>query len=131
MNLNLIRYLFQPNATIGKLSVDGVFQCYTLERVADGKNTPDESAVDEGTYKVTKRWSEHFKREVLGLCDVPGRSDIEIHVANFPHQLLGCIAVGTQQTRDCVLNSEAALNDLMAKFQDPCTITIESVARGG
>ena len=126
MKLNLIRYQFSPNATIGKLSIDGVFLCYTLERVADGKNIENQSAINEGTYEVVKRWSSHMKCDVLGLCGVPGRSDIEIHIANFPSQLLGCIAVGMQATRDSLIRSTVAFNDLMAKFQEPATITIES-----
>ena len=125
---HLVRYQFTAESTIGKLDLDGVFVCNTLERVADGKNTPDVSAINEGTYPLSERWSQHFGRNVLGLENVQGRSDIEIHCANVTSQLKGCIAVGTAGPGpNFIGNSQVALAKVMSLFQVPATITIESV----
>lgn len=124
---HVIRYEKSPRSCIGKLDLNGVFMCRTLERPDDGKNTPNESAIPEGTYKLVERWSNHFGRNVLGLCDVPGRSDVEIHVGNFPQDVKGCIIVGATAAPDSVGNSAMAFVLVMGRFQEPADITIESI----
>ncbi len=119
MKLHLVRYQKSDRSLIGRLSIDGVYQCATLENV--------KLAIPEGTYPVIERWSEHNKANVLGLCDVPGRSDIEIHVANWPEQLLGCIAVGKIAGADSVSKSREAFDELMLKVNEPAMIQIESI----
>ncbi len=132
MNLNLVRIDKTSTYTVGRLAIDGVFFCHTLERAADGRNIPNESAINEGTYPVKKRWSHHFGKDVLGLCDVAGRSDIEIHSANLPSELKGCIAVGFTVIGEGFLGqSTQAFNDLMRRFQEPCALTIESAMEKG
>ena len=126
MNLHLVRYQFSEKSTIGKLDIDGVFQCYTLERPI-GTNRPNLDAIPEGSYKVTERESHHFGHTVLGLCDVPGRIDVEIHTGNVPSDVRGCIIVGDTASTDFVGNSESAFGKLMVRFRDPATIQIESI----
>jgi hypothetical protein len=128
LQMNLVRYQFTPRSTIGKLSLNGVFQCYTLELVADGKNTSNKSAIPEGSYPVTERWSHHFGRNVLGLSNVKDRSDIEIHIGNTPSDVKGCILVGVNAGPDFVGNSNLAFSALMSKFSAPAVLTIESAS---
>ncbi len=52
------------------------------------------SCIKEGVYDWKKSWSVKHKMYVIRLLNVPGRDNIEIHIANFFHDLLGCIAVG-------------------------------------
>lgn len=129
MKLHLVRYEFSPLSTIGKLSVNGVYECYTLERFFDGMNLPNLSAIPEGEYELVKRHSPHLGYEVLGLCNVPGRSDIEIHVGNIPADIRGCILVGKVASNDRLWQSTMAFNQLMGKFQEPATITIGRAVR--
>lgn len=119
MKLHLIRYSRSETSLIGKLAIDGVFQCFTLENA--------KLAIPEGTYTVKERWSKRNGCNVPGLCGVPGHTDIEIHIANSPEQLLGCIAVGTKAEKDYVGHSMIAFNALMSRFCEPCTIEIESI----
>jgi len=127
MNLKIIRNKLFPTSTLGELWIDGIFFCYTLER-------PDTSVVNaqapwsipRGKYEVTPRWSAHNKMEVLGINHVPGRTDIEIHPANWPTQLLGCIAVGDNQSQDYVGDSRDTFAKLMAKIKDQ-TLMLEIV----
>lgn len=76
--------------TFGKLSAPGGFECDTLERPL---NVADHPRIPAGIYKVHA--CEHPEH---GLCyelqDVPGRTAILIHSANFWRQLLGCLALG-------------------------------------
>jgi hypothetical protein len=58
------------------------------------ENKSDISCIPAGTYNWIKSWSPKHKMYVIRLLNVPGRGDIEIHIANFFHDLLGCIAVG-------------------------------------
>jgi hypothetical protein len=80
------------SGTFGTLLTDHGYQCKTLE-LPSRNNEVGKSCIPAGTYTVTWRTSPHH-----GACyhveDVPGRTAILIHAANFPHELLGCIAPG-------------------------------------
>lgn len=101
--------------TIGLLrSRDGQFECVTLERSHD----TDHPCIPQGVYHVTEDW--HHPSDLAHryrcpeLLDVPGRSQIQIHVANRADQLLGCVAVGERVGDDCIEDSKAAFDRLMA-----------------
>lgn len=115
--------------TFGMLtSHDGKFKCPTLERSVNG----DHPCIPAGTYHVTIDW--HHPRDLERryrcpeLIDVPGRSDIQIHIANRADQLLGCIAVGETCGDDCVQESGDAFRRLM-KYLEGATLpfTLEVV----
>lgn len=81
------------------------------------------SCIPEGTYKCTL-FQSPSKGLVYLLHDVPNRDMIEIHVANYTSDLLGCLGMGcafakmlnpkTKQMEAAVSNSSAALAKLMA-----------------
>lgn len=73
-------------------SIKPVFSCKTVELEVD-KNAVRDDAIPCGTYTVVKRWSEKYKWH-FHILDVPNRSYILIHNANYSRQLLGCVAVG-------------------------------------
>ncbi len=73
-----------------------IFSCKTLELEVD-KNAVRDDAIPFGTYKVVKRWSDKYKWH-FHILDVPNRSYILIHNANYSRQLLGCVAVGASHT---------------------------------
>jgi hypothetical protein len=47
------------------------------------------------------------------LLDVPGRSDIRIHIGNFPQDTLGCLLVGEMKGQDKIFNSKPAFEKLL------------------
>lgn len=51
------------------------------------------SCIPAGTYQIIKHTSPKFG-QCYWVQDVPNRSEILIHPANYHHQLLGCIAPG-------------------------------------
>lgn len=104
--------------TLGKLtSRDGKFMCYTLERPGDG----DHPCIAAGTYKVGIDWHHPGTAATYRcpeLLDVPGRSQIQIHIANRCGELQGCIAPGERIGNDCVEDSGAAFRRLMKYLED-------------
>jgi hypothetical protein len=116
MELSLKRVIFTEKSTEGRLSVDGAFECFTIERpTLGGSNEPEVSAILPGRYAIKMAFSPHFAKDMMHLQDVPGRTDVMIHNANWAWQLKGCIAVGQTQTPDFVGNSVTALALLTAK----------------
>lgn len=93
----LLRCKYSLKQILGNLFViEGtkiLFQCKTLELAYRG-NKKNISAVIAGIFPLVLEWSPKFKKMLWELKDVPGRSEAKFHVANFVHQLNGCIALG-------------------------------------
>lgn len=127
MRLVLERFLLTATTSIGRLSVDGVHECFTLEditRPPGAKKIPGKTAIPLGFYKVIINKSERFSklagREVQMplLLDVPGFSGIRIHTGNKPEDTEGCILVGMTHDALTVHNSKEAYGRLFAKLDD-------------
>lgn len=123
----------------GELSIDGEFQCFTLEpafREVPNKpvgywKVPGKTAIPTGTYAVEVSYSARDGYYSPILDNVPGFLGVRIHIGNFPQDTEGCILVGTQMGDNEVLNSKAAFAALMAKVQaaqqnhEPIQITVQ------
>jgi Family of unknown function (DUF5675) len=77
------------------------FGSFFLERpwrrnASDDPATPanESSCIPSGHYRLALLYSEHFKRMLWHVLDVPNRAGIEIHPANRASQLKGCGAPG-------------------------------------
>jgi hypothetical protein len=120
MNLLVHRYHQDDKAVLGNLFLDRVWECHVLEDPKD--------LVPEGNYKLTVYLSPKFRRQVLLLHGVPGRSYIEIHAGNTVDDTEGCVLVGQQLKLQAdsafVGASRLALDALLKKFKEPCTLTI-------
>lgn len=126
MELTLVRRWLTDQSSIGELSVDGLFECLTLE-------PPNGSCIPPGRYRVT--WGRSPRLSGLAghdvftprLHDVPDFDGVLIHPGNVPADTKGCILPGTQRLPDAVLNSRVACAALDAKVQaclDPVFITV-------
>lgn len=116
MKILQIRRVFTPESTISSLLIDGEHECYILENpIHEGLLGPAHIAIQVGTYPVIVRYSEHFHRRVLGLTEVPGRTNIEVHPGNSPKDTHGCLLPGTKQGKDCVMDSVKAESALFVK----------------
>ncbi len=118
VRLTVHRFLFSDKSTIGSLDVDGVFQCYTLEPA-----TP----IPCGVYPLRLRESPKFQRVVPHVDDVPGHTEIEIHIGNYPKDTHLCTLVGKSKGTDAVWESEQAFNELMGKLDGQTDMTIEDL----
>lgn len=102
MKLKLLRNPSADGATIGKLFVEGVFECFTLEdqiREVPGQaveqwKVAGQTAIPSGTYRVTVDFSMRFQRMMLHVLNVPGFDGIRIHSGNTAADTEGCILVG-------------------------------------
>ena len=123
------REFFAATYTIGKLYVDGVYFCDTLENPVrpEGVKIPNETAIPYGTYEVIVNFSPKFKRVLPRLLNVPMFDGILIHRGNSVKDTSGCILVGENKVKGMVLNStpyEEKLVELLKDKKD-IEITIE------
>ncbi len=109
MRIRVIRNLTsQDGAVGGEMTVNGIFECFTLERQA--------VMIPEGVYEVSIRWSPHFQRSLPHIESVPGRSGILIHPLNHAYESEGCIGVGQEHTVTSVEHSRLAMNHLQPQI---------------
>ncbi len=116
MILSLVRKWYTQKSVTGEILIDGKHECFTIER-PDLGNAPQVSCIPEGGYDLTLYYSNHNKRWVPLLQDVPDRSAIEIHPANYASELLGCIAPGVIRDIDAVWSSDVAFGALYVKIK--------------
>jgi hypothetical protein len=98
MQIRVIREHFTPGCTIGRLLIDGDFECFTLEDGIRTTKVVGATAIPVGRYPVTVTHSPRFKRRLPLLGNVPKFSGIRIHAGNSAVDTAGCILVG--QTRN-------------------------------
>jgi len=104
MKLTLERYYSTSDFTIGRLFIDGEFECYTLEDEFRSKKVMSETRIPAGTYEIKLRlFGGHhekyakkfpFHKGMLWLQNVPNFKDILIHIGNTDEDTAGCILVG-------------------------------------
>jgi hypothetical protein len=130
MKLVLKRFEYANTYTIGKLYIDGIYQCYTLEDVVrKGPKIDGKTAIPAGTYSVIIDHSNRFNRDLPHILDVPEFTGVRIHSGNTSEQTEGCLLVGTTwEGKDFIGNSKLAFEALFKKLQgakDKISITIE------
>ena len=148
MKLVLIRMREDDFATYGRLEAEDFAQLgVTIERPwidadADGRRDTNVSRIVAGTYRCVRRVSPKRGYEVWWLCGVPdvtlapfahepGMHDAttcQIHIANLPSDLNGCIGIGTAfgEVRDQpgITGSKRAFEKLMAETKDVAEFTL-------
>ena len=135
MKLLLDRIYKGPNYTIGKLSINGVYECDTLEDVDRGltsqmlldeiksKKIYGNTAIPTGTYIVNMNtvspkfkdriWAKPYNGILPRLEKVLGYEGVLIHVGNDQEATSGCILVGENKIKGQVINSTATFHELM------------------
>lgn len=154
MKLKVERRWKKDSYTIGRLYVNGVFFCNTLEDV--DRNLDDSmpesiikvqkkygiTAIPTGIYVVDmntvspkfkdRAWARPFGGKLPRLLNVKGFEGVLIHVLNTPEQTLGCLGVGDNTIKGQLTNSTKRFTDLMQLHLLPAyrrgeRITIEIV----
>lgn len=126
MNLTLHRRWFEPGCTLGALSVNGVWECYTLEDPEREVKIYGQTAIPRGRYRIELTMSQRFKRVLPLLLDVPGFTGVRIHPGNTASDTDGCILVGMDKYADSVGHSRIAFASLFGKLKSaPDDIYIE------
>lgn len=132
----LLRRIFKgPRYTIGKLFINGVYECDTLEDQDRGltsqmsleeikaKKVYEVTAIPTGTYSINmttvspkfkdRAWAKPYKGILPRLENVKGYEGVLIHVGNKAEDTLGCILVGENKVKGQVINSTATFYELM------------------
>lgn len=143
MKLTIKRTITRNSYTLGKLYVDGVYFCDTLEDKDRGltqnmsteqiksMKVPGETAVPKGTYRVTldvvsPKFSKYpFYMETCGgklprLIDVKGYDGVLIHVADGPKRdslVQGCIGIGNLSAEEYLMNGKKVFAELYNKLK--------------
>lgn len=125
MKLTLQRKQYTPLSTCGELHVDDKFFCFTLERPhPDIKGAVAPMCIPSGTFQVRLGLSPSRQIMVPWLLAVPGRTDIQIHIGNFPKDTEGCILVGNILGMDYVGDSRTAFEKLIRMLQGETDVYI-------
>lgn len=127
MKLKLNRIYKAETYTIGKLYVDGVYFCDTLEDKVreDGVKVFGETAIPKGTYHIAITYSNRFKRDMPLLLNVPMFEGIRIHSGNTDKDTHGCILVGKNTINGKVTASSMTYERLFEMLKQQKTITIK------
>ena len=133
MNLLLVREVFSNESTVGSLSVDGQFECYTLEDKVRDVKVHGETAIPAGRYRVIINHSPRFGKKLPLLVDVPNFEGIRIHSGNSAKDTEGCILVGQSRSKNLIGSSRVAFNGLFKKLEAAAAKgePIEISVRGG
>ena len=129
MKIEVVRLAFQKTYTIGKMYIDGVYFCDTLEDTDRGLRNTDpmskikavkvygETAIPMGDYKVTYTYSPKFRKSLPEILNVPGWTGVRIHSGNKAADTLGCILVGENKVKGQVISSRATYDRLIAMIK--------------
>ena len=143
MKLTIKRIITRNSYTLGKLYVDGVYFCDTLEDRDRGLTqnmsveqiksikVPGETAIPKGTYRVTldvvsPKFSKYpfymqtCEGKLPRLIDVKGYEGVLIHVADGPKRdslLQGCIGIGNLSAEEYLMNGKKVFVELYNKLK--------------
>ena len=124
MKIQIKRLYKTENSTIGELTIDGKFECYTLEDKEREVKIKCETAIPKGTYKVIINQSNRFKKLLPLVLNVPNFEGIRIHPGNTNHDTEGCILVGRTMSKDFIGQSRKAFETLFKKMKEAKEITL-------
>ena len=127
MLIEVKRFEFKDTYTIGKMYINGLYECYTLEDVVrNGTKVIGKTAIPTGEYKVIIDASVRFKQDMPHILNVPNFTGVRIHSGNTSAHTEGCILVGTTWAgKDFIGNSKAAYKKFFEKLKKAKTTTIK------
>ena len=107
-----------PNCVYGELWVDGQLESFTLEPHPDHPVHAGHPCVAAGgPYRLENTFSPKLRMLTPEAFDIPGRSDIRIHIGNKPSDSLGCVLVGEacspEKIPDWIGDSRVAFEKLL------------------
>lgn len=130
MELLVERKIKDNLTTIGDLSIDGCFECHTLEDKDRGLTNEMPlaqinqikvatlTAIPTGRYEVAVNFSNRFQRMMPIIINVPGYCGVRIHWGNYAKDTDGCILLGKTESTDFIGNSVIEFNAFFEKLAD-------------
>ena len=129
MQVTLWRKYRKPGYTIGRLYIDGVFFCNTLEDTDRGLaqymsvgeianiKIKGATAIPTGAYKVARTYSPKYKRLMPQVMNVKGYAGVRIHSGNTAADTEGCILLGDNTAVGRLTNSRKRCVEFETKMQ--------------
>ena len=117
MILELKRKIFTDDSTIGEISIDGIFVCYTLEDKVRPTKIKSVTAIPYGKYELAITFSNRFQQYMPLLLNVPGFEGVRIHSGNKSADTEGCILVGSSKSLNFIGNSRATFKSLFERIK--------------
>lgn len=139
MELKLVRIALKDSYTIGRLYIDGQYECDTLEdKVRDVNRDGDlndvgeqkvysQTAIPYGRYEITMKvispkysqrssymWCRGFLPRLL---NVPHFDGILMHAGNTATDSAGCVLVGENKVKGRLVNSMVTLKRVCEKLK--------------
>lgn len=141
MNVDIFREEVSDNgkATIGRMYIDGNYECWTLEDISRPVKIKKETCIPAGSYDLTIDYSPKYRRRMPHVLNVPYFEGIRIHSGNHDLHTEGCILLGRTHTRgqDWIGESKLAVEAFFPKLDaalergEPCRITIHDIPAPG
>jgi len=117
MRLELRRFVDDGEATLGILTVNGVFECFTVEDTHREVKVVGETCIPDGTYEIklrdaggmTKKYAARypFHKGMLHLQNVANFEYVYIHTGNTAQHSEGCILVNEAIDSDTMTGSKS------------------------
>ena len=109
--MELVRFKKSDDVTLGQLKHEGLL-LYTVERPWLN-NQANISCIPDGSYRVKRVDSPRFGENMWEIAEVLDRTHILFHVANYPHNVKGCVGLGKGVFTDLsgVTSSKKAISE--------------------
>lgn len=150
MKIELVRIYNCPTYCIGKIYINGDYQCDCIEDTDRGldqswplskikaKKVYKMTAIPTGTYKLTMNAQspkfsqyEYYRKYCKGymprILDVPGYDGILIHCGSSANSSAGCLIVGYNTIKGKVTDSRKAWEKLMKQYLLPAKVLDEKI----
>lgn len=127
MLIEVKRFDFKDTYTTGRMYINNLYFCYTLEDVVrEGKKVNGKTAIPIGTYDVIIDDSTRFGRPMPHILNVPNFTGVRIHAGNTSKDTEGCILLGhTYAGKDFIGNSKSAFDVFFEKLKEAKKATIK------
>lgn len=148
MKIKLKRISLKKDYTIGKLYIDDVYFCDTLEDAVRDLNKNgkfdngekkiySQTAIPYGTYEVTTNvvssrfknriWAKPYNGKIPRLLNVQSFDGVLLHPGSSQLDTSGCILVGKNTIVGRLTDSQKTFHLLMQKIKNQKNITIEII----
>lgn len=122
MEIKLVTVAKESTYTIGKLGINGVYFCDTLEdtyrpNITKETKIKGKTCIPEGSYTVVITKSQRFNRDMPLLLNVPFFEGIRIHSGNTDSDTEGCILVGKNTEKGKITESQKTFLALFEKIR--------------
>ena len=124
MELKVIRSVFSPTSSLGKMYIDGKFYAFTCEDTirdlkSDGSGkVQNKTGIEYGRYEVALTFSNHFQKYLPLLMNVKWFQGIRIHGGNTAENSEGCILIGAEgDMKSRIWNCASKVANLVATLK--------------